>query len=691
MVSEHNAAEYGWQDFRNALRRRWRAVLLFGSVFLLGGGLLNWQRPIVHEAEATLAIEARDSGAVGPRAITEMRPATLNEIRRAEAALRSSTLFLEVARDCDLEKKWGMTDRVAIVSPLKKRTRVIREDHSNLLNLAARDESPELAAALVNSLARNYSEKEESRWRSLAEEHVRKLEGELRNREEEVEQIEKRLHVIAAESETDSSASEANDLRRELIGLQHVIRSLEAKHQLSIVELQKVNSGVTVVREASAPDARALDYRRANMALFGLLGLAMGAVIVGLLSLREAPNQMVERVAKEFDAKIVHYTPIATTPLKPGSAYPESMIESYRELRLRVHRLPAGECTTLTLLADDDDSGIGFVAPRLAGVLADAGHTVLLIDGDMREPSLHEPFGAARHPGLSDFLSGEMRMEETVIRTRVNNLWLIPSGPRPTDPATLLSSKRTADLLWEMKSRFDYIIITAPSLTRYADACELVERTDHTLLVSSCRNCSVGRLQKSRQELEFLGASVSGVLLTHPIPGEPTPKKMPTKKADSPKSKKTAPPAKASPKPSTELTEAEPGSIPPSAPPPLPKEESQKQSLPPEMQAATRGHHTPEIAGARDEVSRKAKVEKSRKSEAATEVAGGHDEPPETETVSPDPGVSIATLGRQLNFRIQPHAGQNWTVRQVFPIPPPGATIPGSPRSGVGSCAERSR
>ena len=105
-------------------------------------------------------------------------------------------------------------------------------------------------------------------------------------------------------------------------------------------------------------------------------------------------------------------------------------------------------------------------------------------------------------------------LEETVIRSRRENLWFLPSGRTPEDASGLLSGKRMEDLAWEMKRRFDYVLVTAPSVHEYADAGVLAGHVDHAILVSSLRRHALGRLEKTSRALGSFGVSVSGVLLS---------------------------------------------------------------------------------------------------------------------------------------------------------------------------------
>ena len=194
---------------------------------------------------------------------------------------------------------------------------------------------------------------------------------------------------------------------------------------------------------------------------------------------------------------------------------PSLLIEAYRDLRTKLLRLPAGDCVLMTLLPmRGRDEGTAEVVTNLAAVLADAGRMVLVIDADFRAPRLHAQFDAANHPGLSDFLSGEMRLEETVIKCRRPNLWFMPSGPLHDDPCGLISGRRMGDLIWDMRSRFEFILIASPSIHEFSDAGALVALSDFTTLVAPYPESSISQLEKSRLAIEESSARLTAVFLT---------------------------------------------------------------------------------------------------------------------------------------------------------------------------------
>lgn len=514
MESNQDTAQYGWSDFASTLRSRWPLVLLTFSVVFLAGAWHTGQRPEVFESAAVVEIGEGMPEELVPRAATEVRPVFRDEVRRALLALESGDVLLGVVDEADLAGRWGAKDRVEALAVLRGRVNFSAEE-SGVIRVRVRAWNAEESAELAQRIADRFVRKEEEKFRSGVENQIRRFTEELESRRDEVEVIERRL--VALKSGVDDAAGasreEQKDLRRNLVEETHVIRSLEAKRQRAVVELQEIQPNVAVLESPAAGEARQLTNRRAALALYCVAGLLLGVVVVGITGVVKAPAAETDLAGRRLESLLVSAVPVPDVSLLGTEAPSVEVVEPYRSLRERVHRLPAGESMMLAFVPDHDEGKAPDVVANLAAVTAAAGHTVLVIDGNFREPRMHELFGAAHHPGLSDFLTGEMRIEETVIRTRQSNLWFLPSGTAPGDAAGLLSGKRMQDLVWDMKRRFDYLLVTTPRARGWADAGILSGYADHTILVSSGRRPVVSRLERTSRVLRDFGAEISGVIL----------------------------------------------------------------------------------------------------------------------------------------------------------------------------------
>lgn len=157
--------------------------------------------------------------------------------------------------------------------------------------------------------------------------------------------------------------------------------------------------------------------------------------------------------------------------------------ESYRSLRTNIQYSSFDEkYQTLVVTSANPGEGKSTVAGNLALVLAQGESKVLLVDCDMRKPSIHKKFKISNKYGISDLLVGKKSMEEIAYKYN-HNLAVITSGKISPNPAEMLSSKAMTIFLEEMKKHFDYIVLDTPPLQAVTDAQILSTKADGTLIV----------------------------------------------------------------------------------------------------------------------------------------------------------------------------------------------------------------
>ncbi len=510
-------------DYSHLLRSRWPIVMLVCSVVFLVGAALRKSIPFPYESVVCIRWEpekATDEPAPSP---SEFRAIRLNDFSARIAELRSGNLLSEVVLANDLVRRWDVDHEAAATRLLARRSEVEGRADEGVILLRTRDRTAAASAELANAIADRFLFRKHAEVRAESNARVVRFDREKRERHRAIEAIEARLLALsAADSGVEGGEDEKNDLRHRLHSERNLLRSLEAKHQLAVIEAGEAISPARLserAEEVSATRIIPFFLQLPGMILAGLLAGA-GAILVG--GRGGVRLQFLANLQDRLELPVAGFAPLCGTSLLTENSLSPYLVESYRDLRTKLKRLPAGDCLFVTLLPLRSEAGLAEAATNLACVLADGGATVLVIDADFRDPQLHPHFEAARHPGLSDFLSGEMRLEETVIKTRRPNLWFMPSGPLHPDPGGLIAGRRMDDLLWDMRSRFDYLLIVAPPLHRVAEAGALAALADATAVVAPYGSCSVRQLEKARLALEVAAAQLTAVLLTTKVDGNPS-------------------------------------------------------------------------------------------------------------------------------------------------------------------------
>ena len=199
------------------------------------------------------------------------------------------------------------------------------------------------------------------------------------------------------------------------------------------------------------------------------------------------------------------------TQIRPQS----QMAESYRALRtsLLLSNLGAPPKVIMVTSARPQE-GKTTTSINTAIVLAQKGVRVLLIDADLRRPSVHKTLGMGPRSGLSNVLTGSATVQQTITTSPIlPNLLIMPAGTPPPNPAELLASSNMRDLIAELRQQFDHIVIDTPPTLSVTDAVVMSPRADATILVIRSGHTTKQALRRARDILTQVNAHVAGVLL----------------------------------------------------------------------------------------------------------------------------------------------------------------------------------
>lgn len=205
---------------------------------------------------------------------------------------------------------------------------------------------------------------------------------------------------------------------------------------------------------------------------------------------------------------------------------PKSPIsEQFRTIRTNImYSNIDTEIKTVIFTSATPGAGKSTTAANVAVAYAQSGKRTVLIDADMRRPTMHYTFEMTNQRGLSTAIVNDVPVENIVRETEIENLDLVTSGPIPPNPSELLSSKKMAHLLKTFSMHYDMVIIDSPPLLAVTDAQVLSKITDGTVLVTNVADNNRERLQDAKNLLEKADANILGTVMNN--------KKMDTKKDD---------------------------------------------------------------------------------------------------------------------------------------------------------------
>lgn len=190
--------------------------------------------------------------------------------------------------------------------------------------------------------------------------------------------------------------------------------------------------------------------------------------------------------------------------------------EQFRTIRTNLQfSMPDKDLKTLLITSSVPGEGKSTNAANIAIVFAQEGKRVLLVDADMRKPTLHYTFPMSNSRGLSTILTRQHEFIEAVEVTYVEGLFIIPSGPIPPNPSELLSSKNMDVFLETVVQEFDIVIFDAPPVLSVSDALILGNKCDGTLLIVNSGAVDKWDVVKAKASLQSSQTRILGIVLNN--------------------------------------------------------------------------------------------------------------------------------------------------------------------------------
>ncbi|MEO6052807.1 MAG: polysaccharide biosynthesis tyrosine autokinase, partial [Chthoniobacterales bacterium] len=190
--------------------------------------------------------------------------------------------------------------------------------------------------------------------------------------------------------------------------------------------------------------------------------------------------------------------------------------EAYRILRTNVEfNRKSPDANTLTVISGGAGEGKSTTLNNLAYTFARGGYNTLVVDADLRRPTQHRLFNLSNENGLTNYLTTDMPLEEVILPSSVENLYILPSGKLPLDAVGILNSQRMVEMISELKSRFDMVFFDSPPILGVSDASVLVSAVDLAIIVVQHRRFPRAMLQRVKQSITNVGGTILGVVLNN--------------------------------------------------------------------------------------------------------------------------------------------------------------------------------
>jgi capsular exopolysaccharide synthesis family protein len=361
---------------------------------------------------------------------------------------------------------------------------------------------------------------------------VQSLEAKKKALEEVIQQYERQFDRIPQKS------MDLARLQRARSSDEKLYLMLQEKFNEANITEQSNIGYIEIIERAGIPIRPSSPKLLINLAIGVVLGLGLGLVVVFVKEFVDVRIQSPEELKRHgytplaavvgMDRELQKLTSGGKIVGGPGArkgldphlitySYPfSSVAESYRQIRTHLQFVKLASIPRVVVVSSPaPGEGKSTTVANLAIALAQNGRKVLLIDADLRKPSLERLFGVKQEPGLSDLLTARITLANAIQKTVVENLSIMVCGAIPPNPAEVLGSEKMRALVEQVRSEYDVVLLDSSPMLAVTDPAVLATLSDGVVIVVSAGKTTLEELQHSVELMESVGGRVLGVVLNN--------------------------------------------------------------------------------------------------------------------------------------------------------------------------------
>ncbi len=491
------------QEYIEPLRKWWWLLLASTVIAALSAlGYLSMQPPL-YESRTTLMVGTgvADINPDGSRLFVQQQLADTY----ADMA-RRSTIYQNTAKALNLG--WLPVYNVQVVP------------NTPILEIWVVDQEKERAKLVAEELVKQLQllspeQKQDKSRRDFVEEQLAKLEASIRGTESDITAKEQELQNL-------NSARDIETAREEISALTQKLNDLRVSYADYLTNSQTgaVNQ-LNILEPASTPFEPMDSRLPLNVAIAAIVGLVLAAGAAYLMEYLDNTVKNAEQVKRDLSLPTLGAIPVipatsdADNKLVMLGNRQNGASEAFRVLRTNLQFASVDRPLGLVLITSPSPAeGKSLTSANLSVALARSGKRVILVDTDLHRPSQHRIFRLINHSGLTNALLGESSTIDTLLQpTAVEGLRILTTGPLPPNPAELLSTRRMQDILQQLRSMADIVVLDSPPVTVVADTAQVASEADGVILVLNTRRTTRDSARRALAALQQVNARMLGVLL----------------------------------------------------------------------------------------------------------------------------------------------------------------------------------
>lgn len=282
----------------------------------------------------------------------------------------------------------------------------------------------------------------------------------------------------------------------------------------NIVTIMKIEN-VQVIDKAEVPTSPFKPRPILNIGVAGVLGIMTSVLLIFLLYCMDNTIKTSTDIERYLELPVVGTIPKSLEGELVIRSNPKSPIsEAYRTFRTNIQFSNIDEnIKSIVVTSSEPNEGKSTVISNLAIAMAQGDKKVLLIDADLRRPTIHRNFSLSNSHGLTIILSTNTDYENIIVSTGMGSLDILTSGPIPPNPAELLGSNKMKNFLEKVKEDYDMILLDAPPVGMVTDAAVLSAECDRVILVCSAHESIINSTIQTKKLLQRVNANILGAVM----------------------------------------------------------------------------------------------------------------------------------------------------------------------------------
>jgi capsular exopolysaccharide synthesis family protein len=464
-------------------------------------------------SELGINVDQADAPGFTPTLTTEMLQRYHDQMIEGERAYKEQSVQLEQLKSLDNNRLRDVLPNIVNDAALADLLGKLHEAQQRIATLKIDYAADNLNVTRVQTLLDTLNKQIDDRITGI----LSSLESQVSAKKASLDALTKSVEDAKLRDRTESTKNQPYyDAKRNLEQLRDMHKLLYSKIEAEKLEQEIPKTQMVQVTDRAEPGKTPVKPNKPVNIVLGLIfGLIMGIGLAFFIEYLDTSVKTIDDVERTFQAPVLGVIPQNIgILLDEGSESKHA--EAYRVLRTNLLFSRKEETfNTIVVVSAGAGEGKSTTTTNLATVFAQAGNRVLIVDSDLRRPTLHKLFKVTNNLGLTNYLLKQNTIAEIIQTTQVPNLDFMASGKLPNSSMGILGSAQMKQLIAELKPRYDYILFDSPPILGVSDASVLASEVDMVIQVIQYRRYPQPMTIRAKQMIEKVGGNLVGLVLNN--------------------------------------------------------------------------------------------------------------------------------------------------------------------------------